>query len=79
MLIATAKQAATMATQAALAVRDWAVEMCESPWTVEVSKNSLRVVDVMIHLFNFWTHVEPGDRLETGGRFTVWLLQHVER
>ena len=53
MLIAMAKQANTMATQTALAVRDLAVEMCESPWTVEVSKNFLRVVDAMIHLFNF--------------------------
>ena len=68
-----------MATQTALAVRDWAVEMCESPWTVEVSKNSLRIVDVMIHLFDFQMHVEPESRLETGGRFTVWLLQHVKR
>ena len=79
MLMATAKQATTMTTQTALAVRDWAVEMCESPWTVEVSKNSLRVLDAMIHLFNFWTHARAAGQIETGGCFTVWLLQHVER
>ena len=68
-----------MATHSTLPRPDLAVEMCESPWTVEVSKNSLRVVDAMIHLFYFWTHVEPEGRLVTGGSFTVWLLQHVER
>ena len=75
MLMATAKQATTIATQAALATRDWAFEMWQSPWTVEFSKNSLRVVDAMMHLFYVWTHVQPEGRIETGlqwgGRFTV--------
>ena len=33
-----AKQATTIATQAALAVFDLAVEMCTRPWIVELSK-----------------------------------------
>ena len=43
MQMAVAKQVATIATQAALAVRDLAVEMCTRPWIVELSKNSRRV------------------------------------
>ena len=40
MYMATAKQATTIATQAALAALDLAVEMCTRPWIVELSKNS---------------------------------------
>ena len=40
MLIAMAKQATTIATQMALAVRDGAVEMCTKPCIVLLSKNS---------------------------------------
>ena len=40
MWIAEAKQATTIATQAALAALDLAVEMCIRPWIVELSRNS---------------------------------------
>ena len=40
MYMAMAKQATTIATQAALDVRDLAVEMCTRPWIVELSRNS---------------------------------------
>ena len=39
-LMANAKLATTIATQAALAALDLAVEMCTRPWMVEFSKNS---------------------------------------
>ena len=42
--MAFAKQATTIATQTALAPRDLAVEICTSPWIVELSKNSRKVV-----------------------------------
>ena len=38
--MAKAKLATTIATQAALAALDLAVEMCTRPWIVEFSKNS---------------------------------------
>ena len=41
--MAVAKQATTIATQAALPVLDLAVEICTRPWIVELSKNSQRV------------------------------------
>ena len=44
---AMAKQATTIATQAALAALDLAVEMCTRPWIVELSKNS-RIAAVAI-------------------------------
>ena len=40
MYMAMAKQATTIATQAALDARDLAVEMWTRPWIVELSKNS---------------------------------------
>ena len=45
--MAVAKQATTIATQAALPVRDLAVEMCTRPWIVELSKNSQRVEETI--------------------------------
>ena len=47
MYMAMAKQATTIATQAALAALDLAVEMCTRPWIVELSKNS-RIAAVAI-------------------------------
>ena len=41
--MAKAKQATTITTQAALAARDLAVEMCTRPWIVELSKNSRKI------------------------------------
>ena len=38
MLMALAKQATTMATQTALIVRDLELEICTSPWIVELSR-----------------------------------------
>ena len=45
-----AKQATTIANQIALAVLDFAVEMCTRPWIVEPSRNSLTVVLVIFRL-----------------------------
>ena len=47
MCMARAKQAATIATQAALAVRDLAVEMYTRPWIVLLSKKSRRVAEAI--------------------------------
>ena len=47
MWMARAKQAATIATQAALAVRDFAVEMYTRPWIVLLSKKSRRVAEAI--------------------------------
>ena len=44
-----AKQATTIATQVALAVLDFAVEMCTRPWIVELSKKSEITFDTI-----FW-------------------------
>ena len=50
-MIAMAKQATTMPDQANLPNRDFAVEMCASPWIVQFSRNSLRkVIDMVEHL-----------------------------
>ena len=46
--MAVAKQAATIATQAALAALDLAVEMCTRPWIVEFSKNSRKVATAIL-------------------------------
>ena len=48
MVIAMEKQASTIATQAALAVLDLAVEMCTRPWIVELSKNSENAFDAIL-------------------------------
>ena len=51
--MAVAKQATTIATQAALPVRDLAVEMCARPWIVELSKKSRRVaLAILLCLLN---------------------------
>ena len=59
MLMAMAKQATTIANQAALAVLDLAVEMCTKPCTVLLSKNSRNFSKtILIHLgfvIYFWT------------------------
>ena len=73
--MATAKQATTMEIHAALATWDRAVEMCQRPWTVEFSKNSLIVVDAMMHLFYFgtlvtWAMLSQRAELKLKGRFT---------
>ena len=47
MWMAMAKQATTIATQAALAARDLAVEMCTNPWIVELSKKSRKDAEVI--------------------------------
>ena len=47
MVMAPEKHATTITTQVALAARDWAVEMCHSPWTVEFSKKSRRIAEAM--------------------------------
>ena len=57
MWMARAKQAATIATQATLAVRDLAVEMYTRPWIVLLSKKSRRVaaailIDFSLSIFN---------------------------
>ena len=46
------KQATTIATQAALAAFDLAVEICTRPWIVELSKKSRRVEET-IFILNF--------------------------
>ena len=45
--MAVAKQAATIATQIALAVLDLAVEVCTKPWIVELSKNSRKIEEAI--------------------------------
>ena len=40
MWMAMEKQATTIATQVTLATLDLAVEMCDRPWIVELSKKS---------------------------------------
>ena len=53
MWMANAKQAITIATHSALAVFDFAVEMCTRPWIVELSKNSrIFVVAIFLELMN---------------------------
>ena len=42
------KQATTIVTQAILAARDLAVEMCTRPWIVELSKNSQIALDAIL-------------------------------
>ena len=46
--MAVAKQAATIATQIALAVLDLAVEICTRPWIVELSKKFCITFDVIL-------------------------------
>ena len=55
MYIAKAKQATTIATQAALAALDLAVEMCTRPWIVELSKKS--EITFKVILFAQWQQV----------------------
>ena len=49
MLMAMAEQATTMATQIAFKGRVLDVEMCTSPWIVELSKNSRKVAITMLN------------------------------
>ena len=51
MYMAVAKQTNTMAAQAALAVRDLAVEMCAKPWIVELSKKSQKEAVIIFSIF----------------------------
>ena len=45
MKMAVAKQATTIATQATLAARDFAVEICTRPWIVELPRKSWTTLD----------------------------------
>ena len=47
-----AKQATTIATQRAFAVRDVALEMCERPWIVELSKKSWNGEEAILRTWN---------------------------
>ena len=47
MKTAMAKQATTIANQIALAVLDFAVEMCTRPWIVELSKKLRQMASAM--------------------------------
>ena len=50
--MAKAKQATTIAIQRAFPVRDVALEMCERPWIVELSKKSWNVEEVISRTWN---------------------------
>ena len=58
MLMAMAKQVTTIASQAALATRDLAVDMCTRPWIVELSKNSRIAAEaIVLTSVNFCCHL----------------------
>ena len=50
MLIAMEKQAITMITQIALRDLVLAVDMCTSPWIVELSRNSRMIPEAILSL-----------------------------